>query len=112
VAEEIFFGKKYVTTGCSSDMNTATKIVYHHVKSGMFDELTGYSNLNSVEGVEGPEMKDHVDQVANTILNESYQRVRELLVRNKKTMEKVAKELVDKETLTREEVSAIAGIRA
>ena len=71
----------------------------------MFDELTGYSNLNSVEGVEGPEKKDKVDEVANIILNESYQRVRELLVSNKTKMQKVANELVVKETLTREEIS-------
>ena len=111
VAEEIFFGKKYVTTGCSSDMNSATQIVYHHVKSGMFDEMTGYSNLNSVEGVEGPEAKDLVDEVCNKILVESYNRVRELLVRNKKLMQKIANELVTKETLTREEIRAISGIR-
>jgi ATP-dependent Zn protease len=49
VSEEIFFGKKYVTTGCTDDMNQATQLAYYHVKGGMFDELTGYSNLNSIE---------------------------------------------------------------
>ena len=77
----------------------------------MFDEMTGYSNLNSVEGVEGPEAKDLVDEVCNKILVESYNRVRELLVRNKKLMQKIADELVTKETLTREEIRAISGIR-
>jgi hypothetical protein len=42
----------------------------------MFDELTGYSNLNSVDNTEGPLMKNIVDESVNKILTESYERVR------------------------------------
>jgi ATP-dependent Zn protease len=104
VAEEIFFGKKYVTTGCSDDMNKATQLAYYHVRGGMFDELTGYSNLNSIDFREGPAMKTLVDESVNKILDESYKRVRALLVEHKGVIEAIADELVTKETLTKDEI--------
>lgn len=111
VSEEIFFGRKYVTTGCSDDMNKATQLAYYHVKGGMFDEMTGYSNLNVLEEKEGPQMKNLVDQAVSKILTESYERVRELLVSNKSVIEDIADALVDKETLSKDEILQIAGIQ-
>lgn len=43
VAEELFIGDKFVTTGCGSDLENATKLAYMAVrKFGMFGEDAGY----------------------------------------------------------------------
>jgi cell division protease FtsH len=55
-------------------------------------------------------MKNIVDESVNKILNESYQRVRGLLMNHKTTIERIAEELMVKETLTRDEILSIAGI--
>jgi ATP-dependent metalloprotease len=111
VSEEIFFGKNEVTTGCSDDMNKATQMIYFHVRSGMFDELTGYTNFNGVEGyAEGPEMRNLIDSSVKSILRDSYARVRSLLSSNKSLIEKISDELVRKETLSRDEILKIVGI--
>ncbi len=43
VAEELFIGEKFVTTGCGGDLESATKYAYMAVRNfGMFGEDAGY----------------------------------------------------------------------
>lgn len=43
VAEELFIGEKFVTTGCGSDLKNATQLAYMAVRQfGMFGEDAGY----------------------------------------------------------------------
>jgi ATP-dependent metalloprotease len=43
VAEELFIGDKFVTTGCGSDLGNATSLAYNAVRQfGMFGEDAGY----------------------------------------------------------------------
>jgi ATP-dependent metalloprotease len=43
VAEELFIGRENVTTGCGSDLKSATELAYMAVRQfGMFGEDAGY----------------------------------------------------------------------
>lgn len=105
-AEEIFLGVDNITTGCSDDLSKATQIAYHHVKGGMFDEITGLVNLHSVDK-EGSEQRAVIDDTVKKILDESYNRVKNKLVSNKSLLIHLAKNLVEKETLTKDEFTHI-----
>ena len=101
-AEEVFFGRSKVTTGCSSDLDGATKIAYYMVKGGMFGETTGVLSTNDIEN-EGVEQRDQIDHIVKNLLSESYKRVYEMVRENKHVVKKLAKELANKETLSRDE---------
>lgn len=78
VAEELFIGDNFVTTGCGSDLNNATKLAYQAVRSfGMFGEDAGY--ISADPGSLSQEHNAHVDLKVQQILKESKQRVTKLL---------------------------------
>lgn len=47
VAEEVFFGRDYITTGASSDIESATEIARAMVMKYGFDEELGAENFAS-----------------------------------------------------------------
>lgn len=50
VAEELFIGDKSVTSGCSSDLEGATRMAYAAVRRfGMFGEEAGYISEDEKE---------------------------------------------------------------
>mmetsp|Transcript_217 Transcript_217/g.202 ORF Transcript_217/g.202 Transcript_217/m.202 type:complete len:451 (+) Transcript_217:377-1729(+) len=105
-AEEIFLGIDNLTTGCSSDLDKATQTAYHYTKGGMFDEITGLVNLNALDDdSEGVAQRDLIDKAVRDILDESYKRTKEKLLKNKSLLMYIAKNLVERETLTQEEFS-------
>jgi ATP-dependent metalloprotease len=78
VAEELFIGDTKVTTGCGSDLNSATKLAYRAVRSfGMFGEDAGYISADKRELSE--QHNAMVDLKVQQILKESKERVTRLL---------------------------------
>ena len=107
VAEELIFGKDKLTSGCESDMQSATKMLYSHVAGGIFYEYTGPMNMRGIEDTLPPNKSDFLLAVVNKIMIESYERTFEFLKSKQNVLEMVAKELLERETLDRKEFLTI-----
>ncbi len=117
-AEKIFFSD--VTTGASNDMERATKLAREMVtRYGMSDVLGNrvYGRKNEMVflGRElGEHDKDYSEKVAALIDSEvdkfvenGYKKATETITKNKKKLETVAAELIEKETLDAEDFKKI-----
>jgi ATP-dependent metalloprotease len=92
VAERIFLGKESITSGCGSDLKSATGIAYQAVRRfGMFGEDVGYL---STEKEDNSEIYNAmVDKAVKKILDESYTRVVNLLQSKEKEIRNLSKNL-------------------
>jgi cell division protease FtsH len=109
VAEDIIFGE--ITTGASSDLQQITKMARAMVMQyGMSDELGPrvYGDKQELVflGREISEQRDYSDAIAEKIdsevreiLDSEYERAREILLENRETLEKLARTLLEVETL-------------
>ena len=113
-AEEIFFGKENITTGASSDLKQATTVAKKMViKWGMSDKI-GLRTFYDSEGYY-MEVSDQIsqdtskviDSEVNKIIDEAYTEVKELIIQNKDKLERIALNLLERETLTGDEVKQI-----
>lgn len=109
-AEEIFFGKDEITTWASNDFERATKLISDMIlKYGMSEELgpVMYSDSDKSEMLMyrpySEKTAEKAEQIIKTILNECYAKAKNILLANKKTIEKLAQVLLKKEYLNREE---------
>ncbi|CAN1158413.1 ATP-dependent zinc metalloprotease FTSH 11, chloroplastic/mitochondrial [Linum perenne] len=104
VAEELIFGSDHVTTGASSDLNSATELAHYMVSScGMSDEI------GPVHVKERPssEMQSRIDAEVVKLLREAYDRVKALLKKHEKALHALANALLEYETLTAEEIKRV-----
>ncbi len=116
-AEQIVFQE--ITTGAASDLQKASMIARKLVKE------YGMSSLGPITFGERPflgfwgefyEERDYsekmaikIDQEVEKIINEAKQKAENILKKNRKILEKVAKQLLEKETIEREEFEALIG---
>lgn len=113
VAEELVFGD--VTTGASSDLNHVTDVARAMICDyGMSDRLgmvrLGRRSGNPFLGRDLMEDRDYsedvakaIDEEVRAIIDQGYERAREILTEHRATMDMIAEVLLEKETLTREE---------
>ncbi|GLU24383.1 hypothetical protein SLE2022_403230 [Rubroshorea leprosula] len=104
VAEELIFGQDHVTTGASSDLNTATELAKYMVSNcGMSDAI------GPVHIKERPssEMQSRIDAEVVKLLREAYDRVKALLKKHEKALHALANALLECETLNAEEIKRI-----
>jgi len=119
IAEEIVFGDEEVTTGASSDLqqvaSTARQMV---MRFGMSDKLgpvaLGRSNGNMFLGRDIAAERDFSEETAATIDEEvgilvadAYRRAKQLLVDNRHVLDKIAHDLIERETVDAEELQQI-----
>jgi len=106
VAEEIVYGANRVSTGASNDIERATRIAERMVYEWGFSNI-GVINItnNSPES-----LRDRAHHEVLNILDWNYQRALILLTDKRHLLDKMAKMLIEKETLTREEILAICEI--
>ena len=114
-SEEIFFGG--VTTGASDDLKKVTEMVYNMIQiygmnprlgqlafpkdpNAMFDERP-YSDATA----------NAMDEEAKLIVDQAYQRTLNLLMDRKEELTKVAAMLLEKETITHDDVIDLIGPR-
>jgi AFG3 family protein len=114
-AEEIFFGR--VTTGAKSDLRQVTDLVYSTIQiygmnprlgqlafpkdpNAMFDERP-YSDATAMA----------MDEEAKRIVDEAYQRTLNLLKEKKDQVAQVAAMLLEKETITHDDILEVVGPR-
>ncbi|XP_004498398.1 ATP-dependent zinc metalloprotease FTSH 11, chloroplastic/mitochondrial [Cicer arietinum] len=101
VAEELIFGRDNVTTGASSDLQSATELAQYMVSScGMSD------TIGPIHIKERPssEMQSRIDAEVVKLLREAYDRVKALLKKHEKALHALANALLEYETLNAEEI--------
>jgi AFG3 family protein len=114
-AEEIFFGG--VTTGASDDLRRVTDLVYSTIQVyGMnprLGQLAFPKDPNAMfdERQYSEKTAKAMDEEAKQIVDEAYQRTLELLREHKDDVLKVAQLLLDKETITHDDVYDLVGAR-
>ncbi|KAG7227314.1 hypothetical protein INR49_000318 [Caranx melampygus] len=106
VAEEIIFGPEYITTGASSDFDSATKIAKMMVtRFGMCEKLgvMTYTDLTA----QSPETQAAVEHEVRLLLKESYERAKALLKSHAKEHKNLADALLMYETLDAKEIQLV-----
>jgi cell division protease FtsH len=120
VAEELVFGRDRVTTGAASDIQQATGLARRYVSQwGLSDEIGPVLvGDNEQELFLGRELQTRrevsertaqlVDAEVTRVIREAYARATQVLQENMELLHTVASALLDRETLTGDEVAALA----
>lgn len=115
-AEEIVFGK--ISTGALSDLERITKMAYSMVSVyGLNDKIGNVSFYDSKQNdynFQKPYSESTaqiIDEEVKKIIDEAYQRTKELLSSKKKELEILAKELLEKEMLYQSDLEKLIGKR-
>jgi len=114
VAEDIVF--KDVTTGAQNDLERATKIARQMVTEFGMSESLGPITLGKKEhqiflGRDISEQRDYSEEIANKIdkevrkiIESAYTRAKDILTKNKRKLKKIARNLIERETLDGKEL--------
>lgn len=116
IAEEVFFGE--ITTGASSDLQHATKIAHRMVFDWGMSKTLGFMTLSSQETIFvgrdyqtkndfSEKLAAEADDEVRSILAENYERAKKIILDNKDVLEEMAKLLLERETIYKEEVDMI-----
>lgn len=114
-AEELFFGADKITTGAESDIAMATRLARYSITTAGLSEKLGLAAINQVaafgtrSALENASDKtaELVDAEIRAWLDAAHRDATKLLTKNRKTVEKLANELLNRETLTGEEIRDI-----
>lgn len=113
-AEEIIFGKEYITTGASSDIQRASAIARYIVTQIGMDEKFGPILLDGTQDGDMFQRKYYSEQTGKEIddeirrlVKERYQKAIDILNENRNKLEEVTKVLLEKETIMGPEFEAI-----
>ncbi len=117
-AEEIFYGKEFITTWASNDIEKATQIARNMVmRYGMFEDI-GTENFawervsgnhlgsNGEQGTFSDKTMEAIDAKVKVILQDAYKVAIKLIQENKTLHEKITKDLLEKEEISEEEFKA------
>ncbi|MDQ3387868.1 MAG: ATP-dependent zinc metalloprotease FtsH [Gemmatimonadota bacterium] len=119
VAEELTFGREYVTTGASSDIQKATAIARRYVSQWGLSDLVGPILVgdNEHEVFLGRELGHRrevsertaqlVDSEVSRIVSEAYGRATDVLTEHRELLHRVADALLEYETLGRAEIAVL-----
>ena len=114
-AEEVFFGR--VTTGASDDLRRVTGLIYSTIQLyGMNERLGQLSfpkdpNALIDERPYSEKTAKAMDEEAKAIVDEAYQRTLNLIREHKDDVDKVASLLLEKETITHDDIIELIGPR-
>lgn len=118
-AEEIVYGKDRVSTGASQDLINVTDMARKMVTAwGMSEKLGtmayGKNQENVFMGRDFGHQRDYSEQIAyeidqeiKQIVDERYELAKKLLTENRDMLERISKELLDKETIDEKEFEEI-----
>jgi AFG3 family protein len=116
IAEELTFGR--ISTGASDDLDKVTKLAYAQViKWGMNSKIgnVSYPDISEEEfAFQKPYSEATsklIDEEVRVLVAEAYTRTRDLLVSKKEELSKVAKRLLEKEVLMKEDLVELLGKR-
>jgi len=120
VAEELIFGYDKITTGAMSDIEQATNIARNMVvKWGLSDKVgtidfseDDNSRLYGSSKNYSEETGKTIDAEIKRIIDEAYQRARKILSEKRDDLEKLAKSLLEYETLSGDEIKDLLAGKA
>ncbi len=114
VAEEIIFGKDQVTSGASSDIQAATRLAKAMVTRWGFSDKLGFVNYKESEDEYGAFGRDTseataqiIDDEVKRLINEGYDEAKRILIEHLEGLHRLARTLLDLETLTGEEIAKV-----
>ncbi|MBR9862275.1 MAG: ATP-dependent metallopeptidase FtsH/Yme1/Tma family protein [Rhodobacteraceae bacterium] len=117
VAEELIFGEENVTSGASSDIQQVTRIARAMVTQfGMSDKLGNIDYANRQDtylgpqggGVNaGPDTQEIIDAEVRKLVDEGYERAKQILTEHADQLENMAQGLLEYETLTGAEIKKV-----
>jgi AFG3 family protein len=114
-AEEVFFGQ--VTTGASDDLRRVTQLVYSMIKDyGMHDSVgqlayPSQGDNNFGDKPYSDSTAEAMDDEARSVVNDAYQRTVALIREHKHHVDMVANVLLEKETITHDDLVDLVGER-
>ena len=114
-SEDIFFGK--ISTGAQNDLQQITRIAYAMVTVyGMNDKVGNISYYDPQQDQTftkpySEETSKIIDQEVRKLIDEAYERTKQLLRDKKEQVEKLAEKLLEKEVLFQSDVEALIGKR-
>lgn len=118
IAEEMIFGRDKVTSGASSDIHVATKYARAMVIDfGMSDKVgpvchTPSKNIYSKNTSVCSEYTSQlIDKEVYNFISEGYKYAQEILTKHKQDLHTLAQALIEKETLTGEEIKHLLQIK-
>jgi cell division protease FtsH len=118
-AEELIFGRNRVTTGAASDIQQATGIARRYVSQWGLSDAIGPILVgdNEQEVFLGRELSHRrevsentaelVDAEVSRVITEAFNRAKQTLTENIDLLHKVASALLERETLTREDIAVL-----
>ncbi|XP_053950905.1 paraplegin [Anastrepha ludens] len=112
-AENLVF--KRITTGAQNDLEKVTKIAYAQIKKfGMNDNLgpmyiKDADEIGSYSQPFSKNLQRIIDKEARDLVHSAYHKTEDLLRKNMDKLEKVAEALLEKETLSYEEIVTLIG---
>eukprot|EP00283_Hemiselmis_rufescens_P016734 CAMPEP_0173457450 /NCGR_PEP_ID=MMETSP1357-20121228/57759_1 /TAXON_ID=77926 /ORGANISM="Hemiselmis rufescens, Strain PCC563" /LENGTH=478 /DNA_ID=CAMNT_0014424751 /DNA_START=83 /DNA_END=1519 /DNA_ORIENTATION=+ len=115
VAEELIFGKDNVTSGASSDFEQATSIAMNMVERwGMSDKVGVVSLANLTGQTDGAsvseETRTEIDAEVKRLTDQAYSNAKEMLLKHEDKLHSLANALIERETLTGDEVREVLGL--
>ncbi|KAI6047768.1 ATP-dependent metallopeptidase Hfl [Pisolithus marmoratus] len=118
VSEEIFFGAENITTGAQDDLQKITRMAFEACANYGMNNIIGPVSYGGREGQKESWTKpfsektgEMLDAEVRKMIITAHQRTTELLTRHREDVEKIAKRLLEKEVLTREDMIDLLGKR-
>lgn len=106
IAEELIFGRENITTGASNDIKKATQIMLAMIKEfGMVEEV-GMINYDVLLGQSGG-ADEKLNEICNMQMKNLYIETKSLVRENIDLLHMTAKALMEKETLSEEDINSI-----
>jgi len=114
-AEEIFFGADKITTGAEADIDAATRLARYSIATAGLSPKLGLAAIKQVNAFGAKHQlesaSEHTAQLVDAEIKDWLDRAHadavKILTKNKKTVEKLADELLKRETLTGDEIKEI-----
>jgi len=106
-AEDLMYGRMGATSGASSDLKQASKLAAKMVKEWGFSDKIG---MVYVANKVSPQTELIIDQEIHDLLARQYEYAKNVLIQHKAELDVLAKALLDRETLSGDEMSELLHI--
>ncbi len=108
IAEEIIFGADEITTGASNDIEKATSLLKDYIMEYGMSKEAGLLNINVLlEMGQKQIVQQTLFEECKKQMNSLYEKTKNLLIKNKEMLDRIAKELLRKESLVEEELDQL-----